>query len=103
MGAPESIRHGDCDHSQKGSSIQHPVMLAGMAGVASADLVVAVCEAGGFGCLGAATMTTGQMVQEIRAVRARTGRAFGVDLLTAMPGDLTGQVEHIIADGIRSS
>ncbi len=50
--------------------IEHPVMLAGMAGVASADLVVAVCEAGGFGCLGAATMTTGQMVQEIRAVKA---------------------------------
>ena len=81
--------------------IEHPVMLAGMAGVASADLVVAVCEAGGFGCLGAATMTTDQMVREIRAVRARTGRPFGVDLLTAMPGDLTGQVEHVIAEGAR--
>jgi len=81
--------------------IEHPVMLAGMAGVASADLVVAVCEAGGFGCLGAATMTTGQMVEEIRAVRARTGRPFGVDLLTAMPGDLTGQVEQVIAEGAR--
>ena len=81
--------------------IEHPVMLAGMAGVASADLVVAVCEAGGFGCLGAATMTTGQMVEEIRAIRARTGRPFGVDLLTAMPGDLTGQVEQIIAEGAR--
>ncbi len=81
--------------------IEHPVMLAGMAGVASADLVVAVCEAGGFGCLGAATMTTDQMVQEIRAVRARTGRPFGVDLLTAMPGDLTGQVEQIIAEGAK--
>lgn len=79
--------------------IEHPVMLAGMAGVASADLVVAVCEAGGFGCLGAATMTTGQMVEEIRAIRTRTGRPFGVDLLTAMPGDLTGQVEQIIAEG----
>ena len=79
--------------------IEHPVMLAGMAGVASADLVVAVCEAGGFGCLGAATMTTGQMVEEIRAIRARTGRPFGVDLLTAMPGDLTGQVEQVIAGG----
>ncbi len=79
--------------------IEHPVMLAGMGGVATADLVTAVCEAGGFGCLGAATMTTDQMVQEIRAVRARTGRPFGVDLLTAMPGDLTGQVEQVIAGG----
>jgi enoyl-[acyl-carrier protein] reductase II len=81
--------------------IEHPVMLAGMAGVASADLVVAVCEAGGFGCLGAATMTTGQMVEEIRAIRAGTDRPFGVDLLTAMPGDLSGQVEQIIAEGAR--
>ena len=81
--------------------IEHPVMLAGMAGVASADLVAAVCEAGGFGCLGAATMTTDQMVREIRAVRARTGRPFGVDLLTAMPGDLAGQVEQVIAGGAR--
>ena len=81
--------------------IEHPVMLAGMAGVASADLVVAVCEAGGFGCLGAATMTTDQMVQEIRAVRARTSRPFGVDLLTAMPGDLRAQAEHVIAEGAR--
>ncbi len=81
--------------------IEHPVMLAGMAGISTADLVTAVCEAGGFGCLGAATMTTGQMVQEIRAVKARTGRPFGVDLLTAMPGDLAGQVEQAIAEGAR--
>lgn len=81
--------------------IEHPVMLAGMAGVAIADLVVAVCEAGGFGCLGAATMTTDQMVQEIRAIKARTGRPFGVDLLTAMPGDLAGQVGQVIAEGAR--
>ncbi|HCU93428.1 MAG TPA: nitronate monooxygenase [Actinobacteria bacterium] len=81
--------------------IEHPVMLAGMAGVATADLVVAVCEAGGFGCLGAATMTTDQMVQEIRAIKARTGRPFGVDLLTAMPGDLAGQVGQVIAEGAR--
>ena len=81
--------------------IEHPVMLAGMAGVAGADLVVAVCEAGGFGCLGAATMTTDQMVQEIRSIKARTGRPFGVDLLTAMPGDLAGQVEQVIAEGAR--
>lgn len=81
--------------------IEHPVMLAGMAGVACADLVVAVSEAGGFGCLGAATFTTEQMVQEIRAVKARTDRPFGVDLLTAMPGDLVSQVEHVIAEGAR--
>lgn len=79
--------------------VEHPVMLAGMAGVACADLVTAVSEAGGFGCLGAATMTPDEMVQEIRTIRARTTQPFGVDLLTAMPGDLVGQVERLIAEG----
>lgn len=79
--------------------IEHPVMLAGMGGVSYSDLVVAVCEAGGFGCLGASMMTTDQMVAEIRAVKARTARPFGVDLLTAAPGDLVGQVERLIDEG----
>ena len=79
--------------------IEHPVMLAGMGGVSYAELVAAVSAAGGFGCLGAACMTPEEMVQEIRAVRARTDRPFGVDLLTAMPGDLAGQVEQVIAEG----
>ncbi len=79
--------------------IEHPVMLAGMGGVSYAPLVVAVSEAGGFGCLGASTMGDEQMVAEIAAVRAATERPFGVDLLTAMPGDLVAQVEHLIEGG----
>jgi len=79
--------------------IEHPVMLAGMGGVSYHRLVAAVSEAGGFGCLGASTMSDEAMVQEMAQVRARTDRPFGVDLLTAMPGDLVGQVERIIAGG----
>jgi enoyl-[acyl-carrier protein] reductase II len=74
-------------------------MLAGMGGVSYARLVSAVSEAGGFGCLGASTMQPDQMVSEIRAVRAATDKPFGVDLLTAMPGDLPSQVELVIANG----
>ena len=79
--------------------IEHPVMLAGMGGVSYAPLVTAVSEAGGFGCLGASTMSDERMVAEIAEVRAATGRPFGVDLLTAMPGDLVGQVNQIIEGG----
>jgi enoyl-[acyl-carrier protein] reductase II len=79
--------------------IDHPVMLAGMGGVSYAPLVTAVSEAGGFGCLGASTMSNERMVAEIAAVRGATDRPFGVDLLTAMPGDLVGQVEQIIEGG----
>jgi enoyl-[acyl-carrier protein] reductase II len=79
--------------------IEHPVMLAGMGGVSYHQLVAAVSEAGGFGCLGASTMSTDQMIEEMAAVRAATSRPFGVDLLTAMPGDLPRQVEAVIAGG----
>jgi enoyl-[acyl-carrier protein] reductase II len=79
--------------------IEHPVMLAGMGGVSYSRLVAAVSEAGGFGCLGASTMGPEKMVEEIRAVRALTDKPFGVDLLTAMPGDLVGQVRQIIDEG----
>ncbi len=79
--------------------IEHPVMLAGMGGVSYAPLVTAVSEAGGFGCLGASTMSSEQMVAEIAAVRGATDKPFGVDLLTAMPGDLVAQVEQIIEGG----
>ncbi len=80
-------------------SIEHPVMLAGMGGVSYAPLVAAVSEAGGFGCLGASTMGNEKMVAEIAAVRAATDKPFGVDLLTAMPGGMTEQVELIIEGG----
>ncbi len=79
--------------------IEHPVMLAGMGGVSYAPLVTAVSEAGGFGCLGASTMSRERMVAEIAAVRAATDKPFGVDLLTAMPGDMEGQVAEVIEGG----
>lgn len=79
--------------------IDHPVMLAGMGGVSYAALVAAVSEAGGFGCLGASTMSSEHMVAEMRQVKKLTGRGFGVDLLTAMPAGLEAQVELIIEEG----
>ncbi len=79
--------------------IEHPVMLAGMGGVSYSELAAAVSEAGGFGCLGASTMGNPQMVSEMAAVRAKTDKPFGVDLLTAMPGGLTAQVELIVEAG----
>lgn len=79
--------------------IEHPVMLAGMGGVSYHQLVAAVSEAGGFGCLGASTMSPERMVTEIAAVRELTDRPFGVDLLTAMPGDMASQVQLVIDGG----
>lgn len=79
--------------------IEHPVMLAGMAGVAYSELVAAVSDAGGFGCLGASTLNADEMVREMNAIRELTDKPFGVDLLTAMPGDLTARVQSLIDHG----
>ena len=76
-------------------------MLAGMGGVSYHELVAAVSEAGGFGCMGASTMNLDRMVREMEAVRQRTDKPFGVDLLTAMPGDMPAQVQAIIDHGGR--
>ena len=81
--------------------IEHPVMLAGMGGVSYHQLVAAVSDAGGFGCLGASVLGLEMMVEEIRAVRALTDKPFGVDLLTASPGDMVQQVQAIIDEGGR--
>ncbi len=81
--------------------IEHPVMLAGMGGVSYHELVAAVSEAGGFGCMGASTMNLDRMVEQMQRVRAATAKPFGVDLLTAAPGDMPTQVQAIIDNGGR--
>ena len=79
--------------------IEHPVMLAGMGGVAYHDLAAAVSNAGGYGCLGASTMSSTQLAQEIAATKALTSKPFGVDLLTAFPDTLEKNVELLIEGG----
>lgn len=57
------------------------IWLAPMGGEsASAALVAAVCEAGGFGWLGGAYMAPERLAQTVDAIRAATPRPFGVNL-----------------------
>lgn len=79
--------------------VEHPVMLAGMGGVSYSALVAAVSNAGGFGCLGASTMNQEEMVSQISATRAASDKPFGVDLLTAMAGDMLRLVDLLIEGG----
>ncbi len=80
-------------------AVEHPVMLAGMGGVSYSALVAAVSNAGGFGCMGASTMSTERMIDEIAATKALTDKPFGVDLLTAIPGQLEAGLAAIIDGG----
>jgi enoyl-[acyl-carrier protein] reductase II len=79
--------------------IEHPVMLAGMGGVSYARLTAAVSNAGGYGCLGASTMSSAQLASEIALTKSLTERPFGVDLLTAFPNTLVDKVELLIEGG----
>jgi enoyl-[acyl-carrier protein] reductase II len=81
--------------------IEHPVMLAGMGGVSYHRLVAAVSEAGGIGTLGASTMSADELPDEMAAVRSLTAKPFGVDLLTAMPGQVERGIQSVIEGGAR--
>ena len=79
--------------------IEHPIMLAGMGGVSYADLVAAVSDAGGIGTLGASTMGPDELPAEMARVRELTTKPFGVDLLTALPGQVERGIQSVIAGG----
>jgi len=79
--------------------IEHPVMLAGMGGVSYAELAAAVSNAGGYGCLGASTMSSEILAAQISETRRLTSKPFGVDLLTAFPDSLQKNVELLIEGG----
>lgn len=79
--------------------IEHPVLLAGMGGVAFAEVCAAVSEAGGYGCLGMAALPAEQIRAEMRKVKALTDKPFAVDLLTALPETLLAAVDIIIEEG----
>ena len=63
--------------------IRYPVCQAGMAFVARSGLAAAVSQAGGLGVLAAAHGSPAELRAEIRRVRERTDRPFGVDILFA--------------------
>lgn len=61
--------------------IVHPVIQAGMAGVARAELAAAVSNAGALGMLGMLRMPPDFIREQIRQTRALTDRPFGVNLV----------------------
>jgi nitronate monooxygenase len=68
--------------------IEHPIINAPMAGVASGALAAAVSEAGGFGLIGCSGRHTSPewLRDQIRIARERTSRPFGVGFITSTSG-----------------
>lgn len=65
--------------------IRHPIVQAGMGGVACADLVAAVSNAGGCGMLGMIRRSPDFIRDQIRRTRALTGAPFGVNIVPPSP------------------
>jgi nitronate monooxygenase len=67
--------------------IDHPIINAPMAGVATAELAAAVSEAGGLGLIGGTFGNNPDWLREqIRLVRSRTQKPFGVGFISSFPG-----------------
>jgi nitronate monooxygenase len=63
-----------------------PVIQAPLAGGGNTpELVAAVCEAGALGFIGAAYLSPAQIIEACKAVGARTGRRFGINLFAPQP------------------
>ena len=67
--------------------IAHPIISAPMAGTATAELAAAVSEAGGLGLIGGTMMNDPEWLRgQIRTVRERTQKPFGVGFISSFPG-----------------
>lgn len=83
--------------------IRHPVIQAGMGGVARAELVAAVSNAGGLGMLGMIRQAPDLIRQQIRMTRALTARPFGVNLVppVAPPEGFEAQLQVCLDERVR--
>jgi NAD(P)H-dependent flavin oxidoreductase YrpB (nitropropane dioxygenase family) len=75
--------------------IEYPIVLAGMGGAASPELVAAVSNAGGLGILGAATLQPDKLAEWITRTRELTSAPFGVDTLLPMTVPRSGGGEKM--------
>jgi len=76
--------------------IKYPIIQGGMAWVAEYHLAAAVSEAGGLGLIGAANAPVEWVREQIREVRRRTDKPFGVNIMLMSPS--ADEVAKIIVE-----
>src|SRR5690242_6354848 len=81
-----------------------PFVGAGMAMISGPELVAAVSEAGGLGLLGTGPLPPELLRVQIRDIRQRTRRPFGVNLIVAQtalgPASTAGHVDVCLEEGV---
>src|SRR4051812_18308793 len=73
--------------------IEHPIVLAPMAGAMDFELAAAVAEAGGLGSLPCAMLTPDQVRDQITKIRARTSRSINLGFFCHTPPELNNARE----------
>ena len=76
--------------------IEYPIIQGGMAWVAEYHLAAAVSEAGGFGLIGAASAPAEWVREQIREVKKRTEKPFGVNIMLMSP--YADEVAKVVAE-----
>jgi nitronate monooxygenase len=81
--------------------IEHPIILAPMAGAVDADLVIAVAEAGGLGSLPVAMFNEQQMREQMAKVRAGTRKAINLNFFCHTPPVPNNAREHAWREALK--
>ena len=76
--------------------IEYPILQGGMAWVAAHHLAAAVSEAGGLGLIGAASAPGEWVREQIRKVKERTEKPFGVNIMLMSP--YADEVAKVVAE-----
>ena len=66
--------------------IRYPILLSGMTGVSTPELVAAVSNAGGLGILATGNLNFDQTRQAVRNIRSLTDKPFGANMPLIFPG-----------------
>lgn len=76
--------------------IRYPIFQGGMAWIADADLAAAVSNAGGLGIIAGMNMNGEQLRAEIKKVREKTDKPFGVNVMLMSP--FVAEVAEVIIE-----
>lgn len=76
--------------------IRYPIFQGGMAWVADADLAAAVSNAGGLGIIAGMNMNGEQLRAEIKKLREKTDKPFGVNVMLMSP--FTPEVAEVVVE-----
>lgn len=82
------------------TGVRYPIVQTGMGWVSGPELTAATANAGGLGILASGTLSRGEMVAGIRAIKERTGAPFGVNLVGTAP-DVEDRAKALIAERVR--